>query len=45
MSEIKEKNTFPTWEEACKKLTMEEIYSMAEVTYKLQIAKEGGVIE
>ena len=43
--EIKEPTRFPSWKEACKKLTIAEIYTMAETTYKLQIATEGGVID
>lgn len=47
MAEIKEMEPkrFPSFKEACKKLTMDDIYTMAEVTYRLQIEQCGGVID
>lgn len=45
--EIKEiePKRFPSFKEACKQLSMDEIYTMAEATYMLQIAQCGGVID
>lgn len=48
MSEIKEimePKRFPSFKEACKELTREEIYTLAEATYMLQVSREGGVID
>jgi len=48
MSEIKEimePKRFPSFEEACKELTREEIYTLAEATYRLQVEEMGGVID
>lgn len=47
MKEIKEMEPkrFPSFQEACKELTKEEIYTLAEATYMLHVAREGGVIE
>ena len=45
--EIKEMEPkrFPSFQEACKQFSMDEIYTMAEATYLLQVAQEGGVID
>lgn len=47
MKEIKEiePKRFPSFHEACKELTKEEIYTLAEATYLLHVAREGGVID
>lgn len=47
MAEIKEMEPerFPSFQEACKELTKEEIFTLAEATYKLQIVRSGGVID
>lgn len=45
IKEIKEPKRFPSFQEACKQLSMDEIYRLAEASYMLQIAREGGVIE
>lgn len=46
--EIKEPSEpirFPNFKEACKSFTMDEIFTLAEATYKLQVARAGGVID
>ncbi len=47
MTEIKDIGTkkFPSFEEACKELTREEIYTLAEATYRMEVALKGGVID
>ena len=47
MTEIKDIGTkkFPSFEKACKELTREEIYTLAEATYRLQVEEMGGVID
>lgn len=41
----KEPQRFPCFQEACKQLSMDEIYRLAEASYMLQVKRIGGVIE
>lgn len=45
--EIKETEPkrFPCFQEACKQLSIDDIYRLAEASYMLQIAQCGGVID
>ena len=43
--EIKKEPRYPSFQEASKDFTMEEIYKLAEAAYLLQVKRAGGVIE
>lgn len=45
IKENKEPKRFPCFQEACKQLSMDDIYRLAEFSYVLQIEKSGGVID
>ena len=45
ITEKKEPTRFPNFQEACKNFTMDEIFTMAEATYRMEVALKGGVID
>lgn len=45
IKEPKEPKRFPNFKEACKDLTMDEIFTMAEAAYLLEVELKGGVID
>ncbi|MCR5027044.1 MAG: hypothetical protein K6A34_06355 [Methanobrevibacter sp.] len=47
MSEIKEiePKRFPSFQEACKQYSMDEIFTLAEGMYLIEVQRKGGVID
>ena len=45
INKLNEPTRFPNFREACKNFTMDEIFAMAEATYRMEVALKGGVID
>ena len=45
IKEIEEPTKYPPFKEACTKYTMDEIFTMAEATYIIDVKRKGGVID
>lgn len=45
IKEIKEPKRFPSFQEACKEYSMDEIFTLAEGMYLIEVQRKGGVID